>query len=752
MAYVFRRAVLSALFLTTVSFSALQAQNTVKGRVTDSQGEPIPGANITLRQKSLVRATQSDMDGYYQLRDIPSGNASVEATHVVYQPEKRFLTVSGIETENFELKENVVLMDEVVISATRAGEEDPFAQTVVSSEELQRNNFGQNIPFLLGGTPSLVFTSDDGTGYGYSYMRIRGSDATRVNVTINDVPLNDAESQSVFWVNLPNIAASANDIQIQRGAGTSTNGAAAFGGSVNIRTSLPSDKAGADLSYNVGSFGAQKFSAAFTSGLLNDHYELSGRFSRAYSDGYIDRASSDMSSYFLSGGYYDNRTTIKVLGFGGKQTTYQAWNGVDAETMKTNRRFNSCGAIYDENWEKVIGYYDDETDNYWQDHLQAIFNRRMGDFEAGMTLHYTFGRGYYESYKQDADMARYKIGPITVGDQTIETCDLINRKWLYNHFYGATARLTYDRKKITATLSGAYNRYEGDHYGEVIWAQYTPDAPKDQHYYDNHTDKNDGNVFLKAEYRPVEGLSIYADLQYRNVTLKMRGMEDEDVPVNITRDYSFFNPKAGVSYRISAAHRVYASYARASKEPTRADFTGSAAPRIPRRFRTGIRLYLLPFRCFGQRVLHELPRPTRAHRRTERRQLRHSDERGQELPPGYRTPGRIPPRQMVYLEPERHLLGQRHQGARTLRRHPQGHQDLLLAGHSLQQPADLPSAGGYDCCLFQPLRRQAVHEQQQHPRVETRRIFRERSGHQLQRTQEPVSAGLHRPRTAQQRL
>ena len=349
---------------------------------------------------------------------------------------------------------------------------------------------------------------------------------------------------------------------------------------MNIRTSLPSDKAGADLSYNVGSFGAQKFSAAFTSGLLNDHYELSGRFSRAYSDGYIDRASSDMSSYFLSGGYYDNRTTIKVLGFGGKQTTYQAWNGVDAETMKTNRRFNSCGAIYDENWEKVIGYYDDETDNYWQDHLQAIFNRRMGDFEAGMTLHYTFGRGYYESYKQDADMARYKIGPITVGDQTIETCDLINRKWLYNHFYGATARLTYDRKKITATLSGAYNRYEGDHYGEVIWAQYTPDAPKDQHYYDNHTDKNDGNVFLKAEYRPVEGLSIYADLQYRNVTLKMRGMEDEDVPVNITRDYSFFNPKAGVSYRISAAHRVYASYARASKEPTRADFTDSpVAPR-----------------------------------------------------------------------------------------------------------------------------------------------------------------------------
>lgn len=580
MAYFFRRAVLSALFLTTVSFSALQAQNTVKGRVTDSQGEPIPGANITLRQKSLVRATQSDMDGYYQLRDIPSGNASVEASHVVYQPEKRFLTVSGIETENFELKENVVLMDEVVISATRAGEEDPFAQTVVSSEELQRNNYGQNIPFLLGGTPSLVFTSDDGTGYGYSYMRIRGSDATRVNVTINDVPLNDAESQSVFWVNLPNIAASADDIQIQRGAGTSTNGAAAFGGSVNIRTSLPSDKAGADLSYNVGSFGAQKFSAAFTSGLLNDHYELSGRFSRAYSDGYIDRASSDMSSYFLSGGYYDNRTTIKVLGFGGKQTTYQAWNGVDAETMKTNRRFNSCGAIYDENWEKIIGYYDDETDNYWQDHLQAIVNRRMGDFEAGMTLHYTFGRGYYECYKQDADMARYKIGPITVGDQTIETCDLINRKWLYNHFYGATARLTYDRKKITATLSGAYNRYEGDHYGEVIWAQYTPDAPKDQHYYDNHTDKNDGNIFLKAEYRPVEGLSIYADLQYRNVTLKMRGVEDEDVPVNITRDYSFFNPKAGVSYRISAAHRVYASYARASKEPTRADFTDSpVAPR-----------------------------------------------------------------------------------------------------------------------------------------------------------------------------
>lgn len=580
MAYFFKRALLTALFLSTISLSALYAQIAVKGQITDAEGLPIPGASVTFRHGPQVFSTQSGNNGDYTFRQVPSGKSSLEVSHLVFQGQTRFVDLTADATENFKLKENVVLMDEVVVSPTRASSEDPFAQTIVSAEDIRRDNYGQNVPFLLAGTPSLVFTSDDGTGFGYSHMRIRGSDATRVNVTINDVPLNDAESQSVFWVNLPDIASSANDIQIQRGAGTSTNGAGAFGGSVNIRTTAPRDKVGADLTYNVGSFGAQKFSAAFSSGLLNDHYELSGRFSRAYSNGYIDRASSDMSSYFLSAGYYDNKTTIKVLGFGGKQKTYQAWNGVDAETLKTNRRFNSCGAIYNSSWDKIIGYYDNETDNYWQDHLQMIANRRLGDFEAGMTLHYTFGRGYYESYKQGADMARYKIGPITIGDEKIEYCDLVNQKWLYNHFYGATAHLTYNRQKITATLSGAYNRYECDHYGDVIWAQYMPDAPKGQKYYNNHTDKNDGNVFLKAEYRPVKGLSIYADMQYRTISLKMRGTEDKNVALDITRDYSFFNPKAGVSYQISAEHRVYASYARASKEPNRADFTDSpVAPR-----------------------------------------------------------------------------------------------------------------------------------------------------------------------------
>lgn len=580
MAYFLSRAVITALISTVFSLSALTAQNTVRGIVLDPSDEPVPGASVTWRQGDETRSVQTDAEGRYRLANIPDGKAEIEVSHLVFIPQQRYIDVTGPLTENFTLRENVVLMDEVVVSATRAGADDPFAQSIVSAEELKRDNYGQNIPFLLGGTPSLVFTSDDGTGFGYSSMRIRGSDATRVNVTINDIPLNDAESQSVFWVNLPDIASSASDIQVQRGAGSSTNGAGAFGGSVNITTLHPRDKAGADLTYNVGSFGAQKFSAAFSSGLLGNHYEITGRLSRAYSDGYIERASSDMSSYFLSAGYYDDKTTVKVLGFGGHQTTYQAWNGVDAATLKTNRRFNSCGAIYDKNWEHIIGYYDDENDKYWQDHLQLIANRQLGAFQAGMTLHYTFGRGYYESYKQDADMARYKIGPITVGDQIIESCDLINQKWLYNHFYGGTAHVTYEKKKITATLSGAYNRYDGDHYGEVIWAQYTPDSPKNQRYYDNNTTKNDGNIFLKGEYRPVKGLSVYADLQYRNIGLNMQGVEDEGVLLDITRSYSFFNPKAGINYQITPAHRVYASYARASKEPNRADFTDSpVAPR-----------------------------------------------------------------------------------------------------------------------------------------------------------------------------
>lgn len=582
MAYFFKHTFLTAVLLAASSLCGLlSAQNTLKGRVSDQKGNPVQNASVVVSASGRSAGTSTDKNGFYAVRNLPAGRATIGVSHILYNPVKRDTDISShSSSEDFILTENTVVMDEVIISATRAAGTHPFAESTVSKEQLERENFGQNIPVLLGGMPSVVFTTDDGAGFGYSSMRIRGSDASRVNVTINDIPLNDPESHSVFWVNMPDLASSAADIQVQRGAGTSTNGPGAFGGSVNIQTTRPREKAGADLTYNVGSFGTQKFSADFSSGMMNKHYEISGRFSRAYSDGYIERAFSDMSSYFLSAGYFDRRTTIKVLGFGGKQRTYQAWNGVDAETMKTNRRFNSAGAIYDDNWENIIGYYDNETDNYQQDHLQLIANRRMGHFTANVVLHYTFGRGYYENYKQDASLSRYHIGPVIINGQEIKYGDVIPQKWLYNHFYGGTAYVSYNREKITTTLSGSYNKFDNNHYGKVIWAQYMGDTPVGNLFYDNNTTKTDGNVFLKTEYRPADGLSLYLDLQYRTISLEMKGTEDKNGVLDIERDYSFFNPKVGASYSIGSGHRVYASYSRASKEPNRSDFTDS--PEAPK--------------------------------------------------------------------------------------------------------------------------------------------------------------------------
>ncbi|MDD4820748.1 MAG: TonB-dependent receptor, partial [Flavobacteriales bacterium] len=562
--------------MTVTSLTALTAQNKLTGRITNTQGEPIIGANVVLTtQKGQRIGSASDKNGFYTLSTANEGTLTV--SHLMYQTEtvKNVKANSKNSQYNIQMKADETLLSEVTIMPTRASQNAPFAQSTVKKDQIQRENYGQNIPQLLQNQLSVVSTSDDGLGLGYSYMRVRGSDASRTNVTINNIALNDSESGAVFWVNMPDLASSAADINIQRGAGTSTNGSGAFGGSVNIRTTSPEEKLGAGLHYSVGSFGTQKFSGEFSSGLMQKHWELSGRLSRAYSDGYIDRASTSASSYFLSGGYYDRSTTVKILAFGGKQKTYQAWNGISAEQLKTDRRFNSCGAIYDASWEKVIGYYDNETDNYNQDHLQLLANHTMGRFTASMILHYTFGRGYYENYKQEAKLSRYGIDPVVIDGQTIKYADVIPQKWLYNHYYGGNFSLTYKDTKITSILSGAYSRYDGDHYGKVIWAQYTPNIPKDYHFYDNKSIKDDWNVFLKTEYTPIKALSLYLDLQYRGVQFSMNGTEDKGTILAFDHNYSFFNPKLGVNYQINESQRAYASYSRASKEPNRSDIKDS---------------------------------------------------------------------------------------------------------------------------------------------------------------------------------
>ncbi|MBO9583536.1 MAG: TonB-dependent receptor [Flavobacterium sp.] len=456
-------------------------------------------------------------------------------------------------------------LDEVLVSAVRVTSKTPVSFSNMDKKEIKYRNLGQDIPVLMNYMPSVVTTSDAGNGVGYTGIRVRGSDATRVNVTINGIPYNDAESQGTFWVNMPDFASSVESLQLQRGVGTSTNGAGAFGASLNLLTDSYANKATGEISSSAGSFNTIKNTVKFSTGLLNDHFEIAGRLSAIKSHGYIDRASSDLKSYFLQGTYVGKTTLIKALVFGGTEKTYQSWNGVDAETLNENRTFNSAGMYTDEAGN--VRFYDNETDNYNQDHYQLHWSESISDkWSTNFALHYTKGKGYYENYKEDADMADYGLNPVG----TVTTTDLVRQKWLDNDFYGTTFSAKYVTDKLDVILGGGWNKYEGDHFGKVIWARYASQSELGDHYYDDYSAKTDGNIFAKANYQITEKLSFYGDLQYRNVTYKANSAETGLVDDN----FNFFNPKAGLNYAFTQNSTLYFSYARANREPNRTDYEG----------------------------------------------------------------------------------------------------------------------------------------------------------------------------------
>ncbi|WKL47273.1 TonB-dependent receptor [Flavobacterium pectinovorum] len=456
-------------------------------------------------------------------------------------------------------------LDEVLVSAIRVTAKTPVTFSNLDKKDIKYRNLGQDIPILMNYLPSVVTTSDAGNGFGYTGIRVRGSDATRVNVTINGIPYNDAESQGTFWVNMPDFASSVESLQLQRGVGTSTNGSSAFGASLNMLTDNYASKANGEISSSYGSFNSRKNTVKFSTGLLNDHFELAGRLSTLKSDGYIDRASSDLKSYFLQGTYVGKTTLIKALVFGGTEKTYQSWNGIDAETLNTNRTFNSAGMYTDEAGN--ARFYDNETDNYQQDHYQLHWNESFSDkWSTNLAVHYTKGKGYYENYKEDADMGEYGLLPV----EAITTTDLVRQKWLDNDFYGTTFSVKYKDEKFDVIFGGGWNKYEGDHYGKVIWARYASQSELGDHYYDDFSTKTDGNIFAKANYQFTEKLSFYGDLQYRNVQYKANSIETGLVDDN----FNFFNPKAGLNYEINQKNTLYFSYARANREPNRTDYEG----------------------------------------------------------------------------------------------------------------------------------------------------------------------------------
>ena len=489
------------------------------------------------------------------------------------------------EQEADSLEGQKVVLDEVFVSAIRVTKESPVTFSNLTKEDIKPRNLGQDIPVLMNFLPSVVTTTDAGAGVGYTGIRVRGSDATRVNVTINGIPYNDAESQGTFWVNMPDFASSTESLQLQRGVGTSTNGAGAFGASLNVLTDGFSENAYGQISTSIGSFKTLRNNLKFSTGLLNNQVEISGRLSKINSDGYIDRAESDLDSYFLQGVFRDDNTLIKGLLFGGHEITYQAWNGIDAQTLQDDRTFNPSGIYTD--LDGNTQFYDNEVDNYKQDHAQLLWNEKISNFwSTNIALHYTRGRGFFEQYKEADDFSTYGFEPITFEGEVVNTTDVIRRRWLDNNFYGTVFSATYKKKSLNLIMGGGFNKYEGDHFGEVIWARYASNSSYKDRYYDDSSSKTDFNLYTKVNYQLTDQWSLYGDLQYRTVGYKANGGD-----TGIVDDtFNFFNPKAGITFDLNANNNFYLSYAVANREPNRNDYeSGNPKPEKLNDFELGWR-------------------------------------------------------------------------------------------------------------------------------------------------------------------
>ncbi len=553
------------------------AQFSISGKITNQQTRTVLlGATISINPTT---ATTAKADGSYVLNGVKSGDVTIKVTYIGYQAVVKTIKLASNTVLDFAISPSSVLTDEVTVSATRAAKNSPTAYTNLNKKQIQENNLGQDLPFLLNQTPSVVVTSDAGAGIGYTGIHIRGSDVSRINVTINGIPYNDSEEQGSFFVDVPDFASSVDNIQIQRGVGTSTNGAGAFGASINIQTTTRRDTGYTELNNTIGSYGTIKNTINIGTGLLGDKFSVDGRLSRIYSNGYIDRASSDLKSYFVSGAYYGKSTLIRFNTFSGVEHTYQAWNGVPEDNLRAgNRHYNDLGL------EKSNGsFYKNQTDNYTQDHYQLLVDQKISNqLSFSGALHYTHGYGYYEEYKNNQTLADYGITPVVIGGNTIASTDLTRRLWLNNKFYGVTYNLKYTPKNnLHFILGGAYNEYKGAHYNNIEWTQQSTNITPDYQYSRNDADKTDFNIFGKADYQIGE-FSLFADLQYRHVYYSFLGFDEALKNVQQQAILDFFNPKAGITYRLNNHSNVYASFAVGNHEPNRNEYVQSTPNSRPK--------------------------------------------------------------------------------------------------------------------------------------------------------------------------
>lgn len=557
------------------------AQISVSGKVTDFQsGSTLPGATVSIDQSNT---TVTDVTGNYHINVAKNGVHKIKVSYIGYQTIIKNISVKADTTINFQLAVSSIMSEEVTVSATRASKNSPTAYTNLNKADIDKNNSGRGFEYLLEQTPSTVVTSNAGAGVGYTSIRIRGSDATRTNVTVNGIPLNDAEDQGVYFVDLPDLASSVDNVQIQRGVGTSTNGAGAFGASINIQTTTRHDTAYAELNNSAGSYGTVKNTVGLGTGLLNGHFTVDGRLSRINSDGYIDRAFSHLKSYFLSGAYYGKNSVLRLNVFSGYEQTYQAWDGVAEEILKAgNRRYNELGAI-DSNAYHGSGFYKNQTDNYTQNYYQLLYDQQISSkLSFSGALHYTKGFGYYEEYKNADSLKNYGVTPVVVGGVPIEASDLVRRLWLNNDFYGLTYNLNYKADdKLDMTLGGAYNEYKGAHYNNIEWTQESTNIPPDYEYERDNAKKTDFNIFGRAEYH-AGNLLFYGDLQYRHIYYNFLGFDASLNSAQQSVELNFFNPKVGITYQLNTNSNIYASIAVGNHEPNRSDYTGSAPQDRPK--------------------------------------------------------------------------------------------------------------------------------------------------------------------------
>ncbi|WP_245870428.1 TonB-dependent receptor [Labilibaculum manganireducens] len=559
-----RAAVLILLqFVCFIGFSQL----TLTGKVTDKAGKALPGATIAV--KGTYLGTVASSNGTYRFQNLKEGNYSFVVSFLGYESAQKEVKLSKSEEIDFNLEASAIMADEVLVAATRAGNKVPVAITNLSGDDVRRQNTGQDIPYQLSLTPSLVEASESGNGVGYSSLRIRGTDATRINVTINGVPLNDSESQGVFWVNMPDFASSVNNIQIQRGVGTSTNGAAAFGATINFQTETINADPYAEVQSVAGSYNTFRNTVKVGTGLIDGKFSFDARYSRLKSDGFVDRAFSDHESFFVSGTYYTEKSMLKFNVMSGDQKTGISWWGNDDMDGK-GRKYNPAGKYKDKDGNTK--FYDNQTDNYKQTHYQLFYSQELNSaLNMNAALHYTKGKGFYEQYKTDESYAEYGLSNPKYGAEEVSTTDLTRQKWLKNDFYGFTYSLNYKKKGVDASLGGAWNHYDGDHFGNILWAK-NGGIINDYQWYLNNGKKTDYNAFAKVNLGLSDQLNVYGDVQYRHISYEMDGIDDDLKPLIQDHKFDFFNPKMGLFYTINDRNNVYLSFGLAHREPTRTNF------------------------------------------------------------------------------------------------------------------------------------------------------------------------------------